>query len=516
MALRPVATAGARQRGRKAKSLLRAAPLLNASTTQHVLICRHISSAAFAGGKLLTSDAFKENKRAIHTTRSLNKEDYYKVLGVSKTADAKEIKKAYYQLAKKFHPDVAKDPGSQKKFQEISEAYEVLGDATKRQDYDQFGMAGGAGAGGFGGHPGAGFQGHAGGFQNFHSNIDPEELFRKIFGNAGFQSTGFNNFNDFAESNFGFAAATEVSMPLTFQQAARGCNKDIRLNVTDNCPKCQGEKAEPGTRKTRCHHCNGTGMETISTGPFMMRSTCRHCHGTRVLIPTPCTECQGKGKTVQRKTVTVPVPAGVEDGQTVRMPVGNKEVFITFKVEKSREFRREGADVHSDVRISLSQAVLGGTIRIPGIYEETLLNIPPGTSSHTRIRLAGKGISRPHSYGRGDHYLHVKIAIPVKMNDKQKALLKAFAETENGVEGTVNGVTHTDDGKRAIDDSDGLVQQLRNILNPELLTAKEEEVIEEVKEEVIVEEAEEVKLEEDDVKKDVEEEEVIKKENGKI
>jgi DnaJ family protein A protein 3 len=149
------------------------------------------------------------------------------------------------------------------------------------------------------------------------------------------------------------------------------------------------------------------------------------------------------------------------------MPVGNKEVFITFKVEKSRDFRREGADIHSDVVVSLSQAILGGTIRIPGIYEEVLLNIPAGTSSHTRIRLAGKGINRPHSYGRGDHYIHVKINVPVKLSDQQRALLKAFAETESGVEGTINGVTHTDDGKRAVDDPDGLVEELRKLLNPE-------------------------------------------------
>lgn len=153
-------------------------------------------------------------------------------------------------------------------------------------------------------------------------------------------------------------------------------------------------------------------METINTGPFMMRSTCRHCRGTRTILEKPCFECSGKGKTVQRKRIVVPVPAGVQDGQTVRMTVGTKEVFITFKVEKSKTFRRDGADVHADVSISLSQAILGGTIRIPGIYDDILLEIPKGTSSHTRIRLQGKGIARANSYGYGDYYVHIKINIP--------------------------------------------------------------------------------------------------------
>lgn len=259
------------------------------------------------------------------------------MLGVSKKADAKAIKKAYYDLAKKYHPDVNKnDPNAAKKFQEVSEAYEVLSDDGKRRDYDSFGM-GGMG-GGTGPGPGArsGFQ-NARGFENFHGTVDPEELFRTIFGQAGFKmggQGGFQDFNDFAESKYGFAPATEVMMDLTFQEAARGVNKDIRVNVKDTCGKCMGKKAEPGTKIVSCHHCNGTGTETISTGPFIMKSTCRVCHGARQIIKVPCTDCNGKGKIVMRKKVVVPVPAGVEDGQTVRMPVGKEEIFITFSVSK--------------------------------------------------------------------------------------------------------------------------------------------------------------------------------------
>lgn len=272
-----------------------------------------------------------ENVRHIHTTNSLSKKDYYQILGVAKNSSSKDIKKSYYELAKKYHPDTNKDdPGASQKFQEVSEAYEILSDDTKRREYDTFGQtseqmnrAGGGGGGG----PRGGPEGFSQNWQ-YRSTIDPEELFRKIFGSGGFKSGGFE---DFSESAFGFGGAQEVLMNLTFPQAARGVNKDIDVNVVDTCPKCSGSRCELGTKPGRCQFCNGTGMETISTGPFVMRSTCRYCQGTRMYIKYPCVECEGKGQTVQRKRITVPVPAGVEDGQTVRMAVGNKELFITFK-----------------------------------------------------------------------------------------------------------------------------------------------------------------------------------------
>jgi len=348
-----------------------------------------IPGRSFLKGNFGTPSATVPWTRSFHSSPPHNKKDYYETLGVQRNADASTIKKAYYQLAKKYHPDVNKDdPKAAQKFQDVSEAYEILSDTGKRQQYDSFGMHGanaGAGAGGSGFHGAGGFR--QTGFEGFHGNVDPEELFRKIFGDAGLG--GFRTFTDFEESKFGFAPASEMIMDLTFQEAARGANKEISVNAKETCPKCRGNKCEPGTKPQRCHHCNGTGMETINTGPFMMRSTCRACGGARVLIKTPCTECGGKGKIILRKRVVVPVPAGVEDGQTVRMPVGQQEIFITFKVSKSREFRREGADVHSDVSVSLTQAILGGTIRIPGIYGDILLTIPEGTQSHNRLRLPG-------------------------------------------------------------------------------------------------------------------------------
>ncbi|XP_063988027.1 protein tumorous imaginal discs, mitochondrial-like isoform X1 [Diachasmimorpha longicaudata] len=378
------------------------------------------------------------------------RKDYYEILGVSKNSSAKDIKKAYYQLAKKHHPDTNKnDPNASKKFQEVSEAYEVLSDDVKRKEYDtwgatseQMGMRGNAGQG----FPRGEDEAYSHNW-NFRASVNPEELFRKIFGEDGFKAH-FNDQDDYADSKYGFGSAQEVIMNLTFSQAARGVNKEINLNVVDTCQKCNGSRCELGTKALRCHVCHGTGMETISTGPFVMRSTCRACHGTRMYIKYPCAECEGKGQNVQRKKVIVPVPAGVEDGQTIRMAVGNKEVFVTFRVEKSRYFKRDGADVHTDADVSLAQAALGGTIRIQGVYEDHTIQIKPGTSSHTKIRLTGKGMKKVNGVGYGDHYVSIKIAIPTTLSEKQKALLLAYAELEQDTPGSVYGVTNKTDGTK--------------------------------------------------------------------
>ncbi|KAJ8398770.1 hypothetical protein AAFF_G00419670 [Aldrovandia affinis] len=316
---------------------------------------------------------------SFHTSApTSSKQDFYQVLGVPRTATQKEIKKAYYQMAKKYHPDTNKDdPQAKEKFAQLAEAYEVLSDEVKRKQYDTYGSAG------F--DPG---QASAGQQQYWRggASVDPEELFRKIFG----EFSGTRGFGDF---NAMFDQPQEYVMELTFTQAAKGVNKEISVNIDDACQRCDGKGSEPGTKVQHCHYCNGTGMETVNTGPFVMRSTCRRCGGRGSVMTTPCISCRGTGQAKQRRTVMVPVPAGVEDGQTVRMPVGKKEIFITFRVQRSPVFRRDGADIHSDVLISVAQAILGGTARAQGLYETINIAVPAGIQTDQRIRLSGKGIS---------------------------------------------------------------------------------------------------------------------------
>ncbi|XP_048871300.1 dnaJ homolog subfamily A member 3, mitochondrial-like isoform X2 [Brienomyrus brachyistius] len=372
---------------------------------------------------------------SFHTSTPVtNKDDFYQVLGVPRSASQKEIKKAYYQMAKKYHPDTNKDdPQAKEKFAKLAEAYEVLSDEVKRKQYDTYGSAGFDPR-----QAGAGQQHWRGG-----ASVDPEELFRKIFG----EFSAGKGFGDFSSM---FEQPPEYVMELTFMQAAKGVTKEISVNLEDTCQRCHGRGNEPGTKIQHCHYCNGTGMETINTGPFVMRSSCRRCSGRGSIVTTPCIVCRGAGETKQRQGVTVPVPAGVEDGQTVRVPVGRKEIFITFRVEKSPVFRRHGADIHSDVHISVSQAVLGGTARAQGLYETITIPIPPGIQADQRIHLEGKGIPRVHSYGYGDHYIHIKIRVPKRLTDRQRALLLSYAEEEADIDGTVNGVTTTTAGKRSV------------------------------------------------------------------
>jgi len=266
--------------------------------------------------------------------------------------------------------------------------------------------------------------------------MSPEDLFANIFG-KGFR---FESNDDVSDSIFGFGAAAEYTMRITFEESVLGVQKEMTVNVTDTCWLCKGQKCAPGTRPTTCLRCRGTGMETLNTGPFIMQTTCRECGGERVTVKNPCRECDGKGRQAQRRQVMVPVPSGVEDGQSVRMNVGLSEIYVTFRVQPSRHFSREGLDIISNVDISATQAMLGGTVRVKGIYEDMSLDIPAGTSSHTRIRLRGKGIQQ--SYGNGDHYILVKVVVPSRLTEKQRELLVEFAESEANINGTINGVSN--------------------------------------------------------------------------
>ncbi|XP_032397191.1 dnaJ homolog subfamily A member 3, mitochondrial isoform X1 [Etheostoma spectabile] len=378
---------------------------------------------------------------SFHTSSRLaSKQDFYEVLGVSRTATQKDIKKAYYQLAKKYHPDTnPDDPEAKEKFAKLAEAYEVLSDEVKRKQYDTYGAAGFDASR-------AGAAGQQQYYRAGGTNIDPEELFRKIFG----EFTGGMNFGGIHDM---FEQRPEFVMELTFTEAAKGANKELSVSIDDACPRCDGRGNEPGTKVSQCHYCNGTGMESINTGPFMMRTACRRCGGKGSIINTHCALCRGSGQTKKRQTVTVPVPAGVENGQTVRMSVGKKEILITFRVQESPVFRRNGVDIHSDVFISVAQAILGGTATASGLHQPISILIPASCQGDQVIRLRAKGIRRMNSYSYGDHYVHIKIRVPKKLTRRQRSLLLSYAEEETDVQGTVNGVEPSVGGSSSTSDS---------------------------------------------------------------
>ena len=367
----------------------------------------------------LSSRLLVHPARSFHTTRWNLVKDYYGVLGVAKNSNQKDIKKAYYQLAKKYHPDTNKDdPTAMKKFQEVSEAYEVLSDDEKRANYDNFGGAAGGGAGenpfsGFSARQGQrqqdGFRksgGRKGGVQwEYNSNVDPEELFRQIFGEFSRARPGMRGFmNPFDDifQNFQFRGGLEATCHVSFMEAAKGTSKALEVEEVDRL----------GGRQLR--------------------------------------------------QVMVPIPAGISDGQTLRLSMGGgQELFVTCRVGQSDYFRREGYDVHTTAYISLSQALLGGIIRISGLHDDINLRIPPGTSSHTEMTLSGRGIKHMESYNtRGDHIVLIMIKMPVVMTEEQKELIREYAYLEKDTPGTVNGVDknsfifrrrkqHDEDGNKA-------------------------------------------------------------------
>ncbi|MBE6898452.1 MAG: molecular chaperone DnaJ [Ruminococcaceae bacterium] len=360
------------------------------------------------------------------------KRDYYEVLGVQKGCSDDELKKAYRKVAKKYHPDL--NPGdaeAEAKFKEANEAYAILSDAEKRQRYDQFGHAGvdpnfgagGAGAGGFD-------------FSDFG------DIFDTFFGGGG----GFGGFG-----GFGGSTRTRnpngpirgnninISINLSFIEAAKGCKKTININRMVRCEDCNGSGAAAGTQPEICPDCHGSGqVMTQQRTPFgMMQSArpCSKCGGTGKIIKDPCKKCNGQGRSRKAVKLEVSVPAGIDDGQTFVLrgqgddglnggPAG--DVNVTVSVRKDALFERDGYDVWCDVPITFCQAVLGAEVTVPTIDGKVSYNIPEGTQPNTVFRLRNKGISYINGRGRGDQYVRVNIEVPTNLSSKQKDALREF------------------------------------------------------------------------------------------
>lgn len=353
----------------------------------------------------------------------MSKRDYYEVLGVSKSASKAEIKKAYRKLSKQYHPDINKEADADEKFKEITEAYEVLSDDQKRAQYDQFGHTNpnqGFG-GGFSGDFGGGF----GGF---------EDIFSTFFGGGG----GGRHRDPNAPRQ---GADLQYTMTISFEDAVFGKETTIEIPREENCDTCKGTGAKPGTKVETCSHCNGSGQVNIEQntpfGRIVNRTTCRHCGGTGKHIPSTCSSCSGTGKVKKRKKINVKIPAGIDDGQQLRVagqgepgvnggPAG--DLYVVFHVKEHEFFERDGDDVYCEVPLTFVQATLGDEIQVPTLHGKVSLKIPAGTQTGTRFRLRGKGIPNVHGRGQGDQHIIVKIVTPKKLTDRQKQLLKEFAE----------------------------------------------------------------------------------------
>lgn len=358
-----------------------------------------------------------------------SKRDYYEVLGVGRGAGESEIKKAYRKLAKQYHPDV--NPGDKEaeaKFKEVSEAYEVLSDPQKRARYDQFGHAG-VDPNGLG-NAGAGF----GGF-DFGGFSDIFETFESFFGGAGFGRS--------SRSRTGpqKGADLKYSVEISFEEAAFGVEKEITVERHENCEKCEGSGSKPGTSPTVCTRCNGTGQiqnkHATPFGQFIDVRTCDMCRGEGKIIVDPCTGCGGMGKVRKKLKKTLKIPAGIDDGQIITSrgdgepgvrggPPG--DLFVTVIVNPHPIFRRQGNDVVCEIPITFVQAALGAELEVPTLDGKVRYSIPEGTQTGSIFRLRNKGIPYLRGSGRGDQYVKVEIEVPKKLSDKQKELLREFAE----------------------------------------------------------------------------------------
>ena len=357
-----------------------------------------------------------------------DKRDYYEALGLQKDASDDEIKKAFRQLAKKFHPDM--NPGNKRaeeRFKEINEAYEVLSDSDKKARYDQFGHAGvdpnfSAGGGGFGGFSGFGGM-----------DFDLGDLFGSIFGGGGGSTSRSRNAPKRGER-------VRTDTVVTFEEAAFGCEKDVTVSRIETCDGCGGSGCKEGTTAEKCTNCGGSGsVTTQQRTPFgVMQSSaeCQKCSGRGKIIHQPCQKCRGLGLVRKNKNVKVSIPAGIDNGQTISMRgQGNSgvnggepgDLFVTVMVMQHAVFRREGTSVLLDLPLTFVQVALGAEVEVPTLDGKVKYAIPEGTQTGTIFRLRGKGIQNLRGSGRGDQFVTVKVVVPTGLSSEQKDLLQQFS-----------------------------------------------------------------------------------------
>ena len=356
----------------------------------------------------------------------MNKRDYYEVLGVSKTATDSEIKSAFRKLAKKYHPDVSKEPDAAEKFKEAQEAYAVLSDPNKRSQYDQFGHTA--------------FTNSSGGFSGFEGFDfgDMSDIFDDILGGLG--GFGFSSGRNRRSSNRARKGNDVLyRMTIDFEEAVNGCKKDIKLDVTSDCPECNGKG---GFNSKTCSECHGSGTITTEQrtmfGSFLSRTTCPYCKGSGMTFEKKCNSCKGTGKVRENKTITVNIPAGIDTDNRLRVAGKGEagtnggspgDLYIEFTVRDHDFYERDEDDIYVRVPLTITDAILGCKKEVPTLDGNVTLTIPAGTQSGDKLRLKGRGITNVSTKKRGNMYVVCNVVIPSKLSRDQKKLVEQLSKT---------------------------------------------------------------------------------------
>ncbi|KAJ1738870.1 mdj1 protein precursor [Coemansia sp. RSA 1086] len=376
----------------------------------------------------LAAGSRKGAKRLFHTTRVSRAEDFYDILGVKRGASQSEIKKAYYQLAKKYHPDANKEAGAKDRFIKIQEAYDTLSDESKRKSYDQFGTA--DPTGGMGGGPGAGFSG----FGNMEDILS--QMFGGGMGGMGGRGRG-GGFMSVGED-------IDASVTISFMEAVNGARKSVTITPVVKCEPCGGQGARKGARRQTCKTCRGTGQAMFQMGGFHVQQPCPECsgEGSTISAKDRCSSCQGRGRVRERKSVQVDIPPGCDNGMRVKLqgmgdvplegegPSG--DLYVRVRVMPSKVFRRKGSDIYYDVELPFTTAILGGSVQVPTVDGDVEVKISPGVQPGDELRLRAKGVRKLQSSLRGDQYLNLKVRLPKSLTAEQQRLIEQFAALASG------------------------------------------------------------------------------------
>jgi molecular chaperone DnaJ len=349
------------------------------------------------------------------------KRDYYDVLAVPKNASKDDIKNSYRKLALQYHPDRNKSPGAEERFKEISEAYAVLSDDEKRAQYDQFGHAG------------------------IDSRYSQEDIFRGVDFDEILRGFGFGGFDSIFDSLFGFGMQREsprgrdvqVAVDISLEDVSKGAVREIEMDRLEKCDVCRGSGAQPGTSVKTCPQCNGAGqVQRVQSAGFarLVRvETCSRCSGLGRIVETPCRNCRGTGLLKKRRTINVKIPAGIEDGYSLRLSGGGEEkrsgaspgdLYVMVRVRPHPTFKRSGSDLLSEGVVSFPKAALGTVLNIPTIDGKAELKIPPGTQNGTVFKLKGKGLPKLNAWGKGDQFIKINVSTPRDLNSRQRKIIE--------------------------------------------------------------------------------------------